>query len=109
MRTLLAALREAGVSELQTQTVSVWPNWGDESRLDGYVATNTVGGVVAVGRAGGAIDAAVAAGANQVYGPTLTSTTPASCTARRSTLPSTTPRRAPEFSPLRPARRSVGS
>ena len=66
--------RRRGVSELQTQTVSVWPNWGDEGRLDGYVATNTVGGVVAVGRAGGAaIDAAVAAGANQVYGPTLTS------------------------------------
>jgi uncharacterized protein YggE len=32
-----------------------------------------VGGVVAVARAGAAIDAAVAAGANQIYGPTLTS------------------------------------
>jgi uncharacterized protein len=73
MRKLLAALGEAGVDELQTQTVSVWPTWGDDNRLDGYVATNTVGGVVAVGRAGAAIDAAVAAGANQIYGPTLTS------------------------------------
>jgi uncharacterized protein YggE len=73
MRKLLAALREAGVDELQTQTVSVWPNWGEDNRLDGYVATNTVSGVVGVGRAGAAIDAAVAAGANQVYGPTLTS------------------------------------
>jgi hypothetical protein len=73
MRKLLAALRDAGADELQTQTVSVWPSWGDDNRLDGYVATNTVGGVVAVGRAGAAIDAAVAAGANQVYGPTLTS------------------------------------
>jgi uncharacterized protein YggE len=73
MRKLLAALREAGVDELQTQTVSVWPSWGDDNRLDSYVATNTVGGVVAVGRSGAAIDAAVAAGANQVYGPTLTS------------------------------------
>jgi uncharacterized protein YggE len=73
MRRLVSALREAGVDDLQTQAVSVWPNWGDDNRLEGYVATNTVGGVVAVGRAGGAIDAAVAAGANQVYGPTLTS------------------------------------
>lgn len=73
MRKLLDALREAGVAELQTQTVSVWPRWADESRLEGYVASNTVGGVIAVGRAGAAIDAAVAAGANQVYGPTLTS------------------------------------
>jgi uncharacterized protein len=73
MRKLLAALGEAGVDELQTQTVSLWPTWGDDNRLDGYVATNTVGGVVAVARAGAAIDAAVAAGANQIYGPTLTS------------------------------------
>ena len=72
MRKLLAELREAGVDELQTQTVSVWPNWGDDNRLEGYVATNTVSGVVVVGRAGAAIDAAVAARANQVYGPTLT-------------------------------------
>jgi uncharacterized protein len=73
MRKLLAALREAGVGELQTQNVAVWPRWSDENRLDGYVATNTVGGVITVARAGAAIDAAVAAGANQVYGPTLTS------------------------------------
>ena len=73
MRRLVAALREAGVDDLQTQAVSVWPNWGDDNRLEGYIATNTVGGTVAVGRAGTAIDAAVAAGANQVYGPTLTS------------------------------------
>src|SRR4029453_16814642 len=69
MRKLLAALREAGVDELQTQTVSVWPNWGDDNRLDGYVATNTLSGVVGVGRAGAAIDAAAPAGPTQAYGP----------------------------------------
>ena len=73
MQRLLTALRDAGVSKLQTQSVSVWPHWGDDSRVDGYVATNTVTGVIAVGSAGAAIDAAVAAGANQINGPSFTS------------------------------------
>ena len=73
MRRLLDALRDAGVGELQTQSVSVWPRWAEQGRIDGYVATNTVSGVTAVGRAGAAIDAAVGAGANQIYGPSLTS------------------------------------
>jgi uncharacterized protein YggE len=73
MQKLLAALRAAGVSELQTQNVSVWPHWADENRVDGYVATNTVTGVIGVGQAGAAIDAAVTAGANQINGPSFTS------------------------------------
>ena len=73
MQRLLAALREAGVSELQTESVSVWPRWTDGNRDDGYVASNSVSGVIGVARAGAAIDAAVAAGANQVYGPSFTS------------------------------------
>ena len=73
MRRVLAALDATGVGELQTQNVSVWPRWGDQNRIDGYVASNSVSGVIAVGRAGAAIDAAVAAGANQISGPALTS------------------------------------
>ena len=73
MRRVLDALREAGVGELQTQSVSVSPRWSDQGRVDGFVSTNTVGGVAAVARVGSAIDAAVGAGANQVYGLSLTS------------------------------------
>lgn len=72
MRKVIEALRRAGVSELQTQSVSVSPRYGDDNRVVGYVAANTVGGVAAVARAGEVIDAAVAAGANQVYGPSFT-------------------------------------
>ena len=71
MRRVLSALRAAGVSELQTQSVSVWPHWGDQGGVEGYVASNSASGVVTVTRAGAAIDAAVAAGANQVYGPSF--------------------------------------
>jgi uncharacterized protein len=72
MRNVIDALRSAGVGELATQGVSVWPSYGDENRVLGYTATNTVGGVVDADRAGAVIDAAVAAGANQIYGPSFT-------------------------------------
>jgi uncharacterized protein YggE len=73
MRRVLAALSNAGVGELQTQSVSVWPHSSDQNRIEGYTASNSVSGVIGVGRAGAAIDAAVNAGANQIYGPSLTS------------------------------------
>ena len=72
MRKLVAALRSVGAGELQTQYVSVSPRSTDGRGIDGYAATNSVTATVRqLGRAGAVVDAAVAAGANQVYGPTF--------------------------------------
>lgn len=72
MRRVLAALRAAGATELQTQSVSVSPRYGDQMVVQGYVAQNSVSATIRqLGRAGAVIDAAVAADANQVYGPSL--------------------------------------
>jgi uncharacterized protein YggE len=71
---VLAALRKAGVAEddLQTSQVSLWPERTSESTaITGYRATNTVSAELDVGKAGGAVDAAVGAGANVVSGPML--------------------------------------
>jgi len=74
MRRVIDALRAAGVTDLQTQAVVVSPRYSEQNRVQGYVASNTVGGVIAADRAGATIDAAVAAGANQIYGPSFTKT-----------------------------------
>jgi uncharacterized protein YggE len=74
-RRMLAALREAGIrkEDLRTEQVSVYPQTSDDGRtIVGYSASNTVHATVrSLARAGVLVDAAVAAGANQVYGPTL--------------------------------------
>ena len=76
MERVVAALREAGISrdDLQTEQVSVWPRTSDDGiSIVGYDASNTVRATIRdLDRAGGIVDAAVAAGANQVYGPSLT-------------------------------------
>lgn len=75
MHMLLDALEAAGVpnGSLQTQSVSLSPvTSGDGQTILGYTASNSVAATVAVGRAGRTVDAAVAAGANQVDGPSLT-------------------------------------
>jgi uncharacterized protein YggE len=76
MEKVLAALRDAGIAEddLQTEQVSVWPRTSDNGRsVVGYDASNTVRATIHdLGKAGSIVDAAVAAGANQVYGPSLT-------------------------------------
>ena len=73
---VVAALREAGVAEddLRTEQVSVYPRTGDDGlSVTGYDASNTVRATIRdLDQAGPTVDAAVAAGANQVYGPTLT-------------------------------------
>jgi uncharacterized protein len=72
MRRVLAALRAAGATDLKTQYVSLSPRLGEQNEVQAYVATNSVSATVKqLSRAGAVIDAAVAAGANQVYGPTL--------------------------------------
>jgi uncharacterized protein len=76
MEKVLAALRGAGVAkdDLQTEQVSVWPRTSDDgTSVVGYDASNTVRATIYdLGEAGSIVDAAVAAGANQVYGPSLT-------------------------------------
>jgi uncharacterized protein YggE len=72
MRRVLAALRAAGAADLKTQYVSLSPRLGEQNEVQAYVATNSVSATIKqLARAGAVIDAAVDAGANQVYGPTL--------------------------------------
>jgi uncharacterized protein len=76
MEKVVAALRGAGISgdDLQTEQVSVYPRTSDDGlSIVGYDASNSVRATIHdLGRAGAVVDAAVAAGANQVYGPSLT-------------------------------------
>jgi hypothetical protein len=72
MRRVLAALRAAGATDLKTQYVSLSPRLGAQNDVEAYVATNSVSATIKqLARAGAVIDAAVEAGANQVYGPSL--------------------------------------
>jgi uncharacterized protein YggE len=72
---VIAALKKAGVaqSDLQTADVSFSPQLNDKGdAIVGYVASNTVTATIKrIGDAGGIVDAAVEAGANQVSGPNL--------------------------------------
>jgi uncharacterized protein YggE len=74
-RRVIAALVGAGVAraDIQTQYVSISPQYsGDGSTIVGYTATNSVSATLrALDKAGSVVDAAVSAGANQVYGPSL--------------------------------------
>lgn len=72
MRRVIAALRSAGGSDVTTQYVSLSPRYDERSEAQGFTATNSVSATVKdLARAGSVIDAAVAAGANGVYGPSL--------------------------------------
>jgi uncharacterized protein YggE len=72
---IVDALRRAGVTkaDLQTAEVSLEPRLNaNGDAVVGYTATNSVTATVRkLADAGGVVDAAVAAGANQVYGPNL--------------------------------------
>jgi uncharacterized protein len=74
-RKIVAALHDAGIErrDIRTEQVAVYPRMTSDGRsVDGYTATASVSTVVRdVGRSGDVVDAAVRAGANQVYGPTL--------------------------------------
>ncbi len=71
MNAVVAALKAAGGSDLQTQQVSLSPQTNSENRVIGYVADNAVSAKTKIAGAGALIDAAVAAGANTVDGPSL--------------------------------------
>jgi uncharacterized protein YggE len=76
MRKLIDALEASGIpsGSLQTSSVSLSPNTSNGGdAIVGYSASNSVTATIAnLGRAGEIVDAAVAAGANQVDGPNLT-------------------------------------
>jgi uncharacterized protein YggE len=75
MNAVLAALESAGVSkqDVQTTDVSLYPQTADDGRtVTGYSASSTVTATVRkLGEAGKVVDAAVRAGATDVYGPNL--------------------------------------
>lgn len=76
MRKVIAALRAAGIApaDIQTQQVSLSPTYSDDNqeRIIGYGASSSVSVTVrSLADAGALIDKAVAAGANQVSGPSL--------------------------------------
>jgi len=72
---VIDAVKNAGVaaSDIQTQQVSVSPRYSENGqKIVGYTATNTVNVTIRdLSKAGKVVDAAVAAGANNVYGPSL--------------------------------------
>jgi uncharacterized protein YggE len=71
MQRVIAALGRAGGSDVQTQEVSLDPQTDDQGNVTGYVAQNTVSAKAKIADTGALIDAAVAAGANTVDGPSL--------------------------------------
>ncbi|HVS83996.1 MAG TPA: SIMPL domain-containing protein [Gaiellaceae bacterium] len=71
---LIAALKDAGVadSDLQTSGISLYPQTDSDGRsIVGYQASESVSAEIAIAKAGPLVDAAVAAGADNVSGPTL--------------------------------------
>lgn len=71
MNDVIAALKRAGGKELQTQQVSLYPQTDGRNQVTGYVAQNSVSAHAKIDGAGALVDAAAAAGANTVDGPTL--------------------------------------
>src|SRR5262245_5562631 len=71
---IIAALKQAGVDakDIRTEDVSLEPDYSENGNdIVGYTARNSVHVSTGIGDAGSVIDAATAAGANEVDGPTL--------------------------------------
>ena len=71
MQKVIAALRANGGSDVTTQTVSLSTAFDQNGQPNGFVASNVASAQTSLNGAGALIDAAVAAGANTVYGPSL--------------------------------------
>ena len=71
MQKVLAALRGNGGKDVTTQTVSLSTAFDQNGQPNGFVASNVASAETTLGGAGALIDAAVAAGANTVFGPSL--------------------------------------
>jgi uncharacterized protein len=72
MRRVIVALRRTGIAkaDLRTQDISVYPRHEESGVLNGFTASGSVAATVRrLARAGVAVDAAVAAGANETSGP----------------------------------------
>lgn len=74
MQKVLDALKAAGGKEITTQTVSLQTAFDQNGQPSGFVASNVASATTSLAGAGALIDAAVAAGANTVYGPSLSRT-----------------------------------
>jgi uncharacterized protein YggE len=75
MRRLIAAVKAAGVNErdIKTQNVSVGPDYREGPESSGFSAQHAVSVTIHdLDRAGAVLEAASQAGANNVYGPSLT-------------------------------------
>lgn len=71
MNRVVAALKTANGSNLQTEQVSLSPQTNEQGQVTAYVAANSVSAHAKIADAGALIDAAVQAGANTVDGPAL--------------------------------------
>jgi len=72
MRKVIAAVKAAGGTDIKTQSVSLSPRYNETNEVQAFVAVNSVSATIKdLSKAGALIDAAVSAGANQVYGPSL--------------------------------------
>jgi uncharacterized protein YggE len=74
MARVLATLKSAGVDkgDIKTQNISVSPSYAEEGQVDGYTAGNSVSVKIHdLSKAGKVLDAASNAGANEIYGPSL--------------------------------------
>jgi uncharacterized protein len=71
MQKVIDALRANGGKDVTTQTVSLSTAFDANGQPSGFVASNVASAGTSLGGAGALIDAAVAAGANTIYGPSL--------------------------------------
>jgi uncharacterized protein YggE len=76
MNDVLAALRAAGGKDVTTSSVSLSSQQTPDGKPNGFVASNVATAEFTLGQVGKAIDAAVAAGANTVYGPSFSFSNP---------------------------------
>jgi uncharacterized protein YggE len=71
MGKVIDALRDKGGKDVTTQTVSVSTAFDERGQPNGFVASNVASAATSLDGAGALIDAAADAGANTVYGPSL--------------------------------------
>ncbi len=74
MNAIIAALKQAGASHVSTNTVSLSAQYNrEQTAITGFQTSNSVHASVAVDQVGKIIDAAVAAGATNINGPSFAS------------------------------------
>jgi len=71
MEKVIDALKARGGTDVTTQTVSLSTAFDEQGGPNGFVASNVASAETSLSGAGALIDAAVAAGANTIYGPSL--------------------------------------